>query len=191
MDSNQPVIGFSDEWRAFFDRHPLWPDKLRLLHNTSEKVFIRQFEPRNPSDKVVFFIGRLCVEDFNEIFLLCGNGYGFGALKILRSLYERAVTLGYIAKHPDQAETFLEYHHIHKGKMLKHAKKFLGEFLDQIPPKEIKNIEELHKRYEDKFQEPICKKCNKYRTRFSWSPLDLYSMAKKADMEQLYFAGYY
>lgn len=191
MGVNQPVIGFQDEWRAFFERHPLWTDKFQLLHNTLEKFFIREFKPRNPADKVIFFIGRVCVEDFNEIFLLCGNGYGFGALKMLRGLYERAVTSGYIAKKPDQAETFLEYHHIHKGKMLKHAKRFFDKIENQIDPEEIRDAERLYTEYRDKFQETLCKKCKKYRTRFSWSPLDIVSMAKKADMEELYFAAYY
>jgi hypothetical protein len=187
----QTVIGFSDEWQAFFERHPLWSVKFKLLHTTSEKFFIRTFQPRDAADSVIFFMGRLCIEDFNEIFLLCGNGYGFGALKILRGLYERAVTSGYIAKNPDQAEPFLEYHHIHKGKMLKHAKKFFAEIENLVDLEEINNAEKLYKKYKDKFQEPLCKRCNKYRTRLSWSSLDLLSMAKKVDMEELYFPGYY
>jgi hypothetical protein len=191
LDSNFPTIGFSDEWQAFFERHPLWPDKFKLLHSTLESVFIRQLSPRGPADRVVFLLGRLCVEDFNEVFLLSGNGYGFGALKILRGLYERAVTSGYIAKHPDQAEIFLEYHHIHQGKMLTHAKPLFEKSRHQISDEEIKNTEKLYKTYKDKFRELLCKKCNTHRTRFSWSPLDLASMSKDVEMQGLYFAGYY
>ena len=187
MDTNQPVIGFSSEWQAFFERHPLWPEKFKLMHNTIKKVFIRHIEPKNPADKVIYFIGRLCVEDFNEIFLLCGNGYGFGAMKILRGLYERAVTSGYITKKPDQAEAFLEYQHIHKWKMLIHGKK-LFKYID---PEEISNAKKLYEIYKEKYQEPVCKKCKTFRTRFSWSALDLLSMARIADMEELYYQGYY
>ena len=191
MDSNLPTIGFSGEWQAFFGRHPRWPEKFKLLHSTLERVFIRQIAPRSPADRVIFLIGRLCVEDFSEVFLLSGNGYGFGALKILRGLYERVVTSGYIAKHPDQADAFLEYHHIHQGKMLKHAKPLLEKVKNQISPEELRTTEELYKTYKDKFREPLCKKCNTYRTRLSWSPLDLASMSRDVDMEELYFAGYY
>ena len=191
MDFNLPIIGSSGEWQDFFKRHPLWPEKFKLLHNTFERVFIRQIAPKGPADKVIFLIGRLCVEDFSEVFLLSGNGYGFGALKILRGLYERAVTSGYIAKHPDQAEAFLEYHHIHQGKMLKHAKPLLEKTRNQISPEELKTSDELYKTHKGKFREPLCKKCNTYRTRFSWSPLDLASMSRDVDMEELYFAGYY
>ena len=191
MDSNLPIIGFSEEWQAFFGRHPLWTEKFKLLHSTIERVFIRQIAPGCPADRVVFLLGRLCCEDFNEVFLLSGNGYGFGALKILRGLYERAVTSGYIAKHPDQAENFLEYHHIHQGKMLTHAKSLLEKAKHQISDEDLRNAEELYKTYKNKFREPLCKKCNTYRTRFSWSPLDLVSMSRDVEMDGLYFEGYY
>lgn len=185
------TVGFPEEWENFFRSHPKCAESYKSLHSTLEKIFIRKFERKNAADMVVFFLGRLCVEDFNEIFLLCANGYGFGALKILRGLYERAVTAGYISKNPKEAELFLEYHFIHKGKMLNHARNFFGNIKDQIDPKEIKDAEEKYRLYKDKFKEPLCKKCKTYRTRFSWSTLDLLSMAKKADMDSLYFPGYF
>ncbi len=190
MKRKLPTVGFPDEWKSFFSRHPLWPEKLKLLHATLEKVFIRQFEPNSAADKVVFFLGRICVEDFNEIFLLCANGYGFGGLKILRGLYERTVTSGFIAKNPKEAESFLEYHFIHKSKMLNHAAKFT-DIDKEIPKEEIENTHKLFEKFKEKFKEPICKKCGTFRTQFSWSKLDTASMAKKIGLDSLYFPGYY
>ncbi len=82
MDSNLPTIGFSEEWEAFFERHPLWLEKFKLLHSTIERVFIRPISPEGPADRVVFLLGRLCVKDLSEVFILSGNGHGFGALKL-------------------------------------------------------------------------------------------------------------
>jgi hypothetical protein len=56
-----------------------------------------------PADRVVFLMGSLCWEDFQEILLLSGNGYGIGASKVLRSLYEHAVAAQHVAKHPEAA----------------------------------------------------------------------------------------
>jgi hypothetical protein len=39
-------------------------------------------------DKFVYFYGNLVAEDFMEIFLMAANGYGYGAMKLLRSMYE-------------------------------------------------------------------------------------------------------
>jgi len=193
MPLNPYTVGFPKEWDDFFKSHPNWAEKYKALHSTLDKIFIREFKPENAADKVVFFLGRLCVEDFNEVFLLCANGYGFGGLKILRGLYERTVTAGYISKNPKEAELFLEYHFIHKGKMLSHAKRFFGNIKDQIDANEIEDAEQKYKLYKETFKEPLCKNCKTYRTRFSWSALDLLSMAKKSDfdLDSLYFPGYF
>ena len=184
------TIGFQEEWKVFFDKHPLWPEKYKLLTSTLTKIFIREITTISPADRVVFHLGRLCVEDFNEIFLLCGNGYGIGGLKILRGLYERVVTLGYISDNPNQAEPFLEYHHIHKGKMLIHAEKIFDLEKD-IDAKELVTAKENYKIYKDKFQEIDCKICKTKRTMFSWSKLDTLSMAQKIGLDGLYFPGFF
>lgn len=184
------TIGFREEWKVFFDKHPLWPEKYKLLTSTLTKIFIREVTTISPADRVVFHLGRLCVEDFNEIFLLCGNGYGIGSLKILRGLYERVVTLGYISDNPTQAEPFLEYHHIHKGKMLIHAEKSFDLEKD-IDAKELATAKENYKTYKDKFQEIDCKICKTEKTMFSWSKLDILSMAQKIGLDGLYFPGFF
>lgn len=184
------TIGFQEEWKIFFRNHPLWTEKYKLLISTLTKIFIRKVTTVNPADRVVFYMGRLCVEDFNEIFLLCGNGYGIGGLKILRGLYERAVTLGYIADNPSQAEAFLDYYHIHKGKMLNHAEKIF-DLEKNIGDEELATAKENYEKYKDKFQDVACKKCETKRTMFTWSKLDIASMARKVGLDGLYFPGFY
>lgn len=190
MISKPMTIGFPEEWQVFFDRHPLWAEKYKLLTSTLTKIFIRKAALNSPADRVVFHLGRLCVEDFNEIFLLCGNGYGIGGLKILRGLYERVVTHGYIADNPDQAVAFLEYHHIQKGKMVNHAEKIF-DLEKNMCAEELEIAKENYKIYKSKFQEIACKKCKTKRTMFSWSKLDTASMAKKIGVGDLYFPGFF
>lgn len=184
------TIGFPEEWKVFFEKHPLWPEKYKRLTSTLTKIFIREVVTSSPADRVVFHLGRLCIEDFNEIFLLCGNGYGIGGIKILRGLYECVVTLGYISDNPAQAELFLEYHHIHKGKMLIHAEKIF-DLKENISPEELAAAKENYRIYKDKFQEIACEKCKTKRTMFSWSKLDTLSMAKKIGLDGLYFPGFF
>lgn len=63
------------------------------------------------------------MEDFNEVLLLCGNGYGIGAEKLIRGMYERAVTLVYLHQHPEYADDFLDYHKVAVATHLPVAKK--------------------------------------------------------------------
>ncbi|WP_319521547.1 DUF5677 domain-containing protein [uncultured Desulfosarcina sp.] len=190
MTKKPIIIGFQEEWKKFLHHHPLWPEKYKLLTSTLTKIFIREVATNCPADRVVFYLGRLCVEDLNEIFILCGNGYGIGGLKILRGLYERVVTLGYIADNPDQAEPFLEYHHIHKGKMINHAGRIFNLEKD-IDAEELATAKENYKKFKDKFQIDDCKKCGTKKMMFTWSKLDTASMAKKIGLEGLYFPGFF
>lgn len=56
--------------------------------------------------------------DGTSILLLGMNGYGFGAQKILRGMYERAVTAAFLHRHPDQVDAFLDFGHINDWKLL-------------------------------------------------------------------------
>ena len=124
-------------------------------------------------------MGRLCVEDFNEVFILAANGYGFGSLKILRGLYERVVTMAYISKNQDEATGFLEYHYIHRGKLLRHAETFFGNLEEYIDKAEIAEAKSDFRAHQDKFTRTTCKNCKTKSLTHSWSKLDLASMAKK------------
>ncbi len=52
-----------------------------------------------------------------EILLLCGNGYGVGAMKILRGMYERLVTGRYLDAHPEETDTFFDFYHVSQYKL--------------------------------------------------------------------------
>src|SRR5881397_1643886 len=101
---------FDDATASFFQRFP-------HLQEAEEMAFIRECVLSVPVDGVIFFTGRFCVEDFMEIVLLCGNGYGAGALKILRGMYERAVTACYLHQHPEEVEAFLNFYWVDRHRL--------------------------------------------------------------------------
>ena len=185
MPANEITFGFPCEWEAFLSRHSRFAEKLQLLTQTFQRVFIRKVETSDPADRVVFYLGRLSVEDFMEILLLCGNGYGIGGMKLLRGLYEKAVTLGYIAKKPDKAQKFLEYHYVHLGKQFNHAN-LVFPMHEHLTALQIEEIQSRYKKAKDNYQEVVCEKCGTTRIRFSWSELDLLSMAREAGLHKLY-----
>jgi hypothetical protein len=58
--------------------------------------------------------------------LLCGNGYGISAEKLLRGMFERAVTLAYLHEHPSEEEKFRNYGKVSQHKLLKIVEESLG-----------------------------------------------------------------
>ena len=193
MNNNfkNPIVGFPEEWSAFFNRHPSWHQVLKNLLRILKKTFIRTATLPIAAEKVVFFMGRLCAEDFNEICLLVCNGYGYGSLKILRGFYERVVTMAYLSENQEEAEQFLNYHHIHKGKLINHAEKFFGNLNQYISEEEIEEVKSNFKEFKSKFQMTQCKSCKTTRIMHSWSKLDIAAMAKKTKLDKLYFPGYF
>jgi hypothetical protein len=178
-------IGNGIEQQEFLSSSPARMKAIENLYATAKQVFIRTATSNSPADRVGFYLGRICVEEFSEILVLAGNGHGIGALKILRGMYERAVTSAYILAHPDQADAFLDYDKVNKHKAYMHAKK-LGKFGPHLTSETIKQIEDDYEAVKTKFM-------NGTRVRGSWTPLDTASLAQKvgAGYEQLYLDAFY
>jgi hypothetical protein len=182
----------------FFETHADFLQILPNLENAIEKAFDRTFTSRGPTDGVVFHLGRLCVDDFYEILILCENGHGLGGMKLLRPFYERVVTMAYISRNPCKTEEFLGYLPIHQGKELNHLKRFLEYAPEQerqvseiFSEQEIEEIEKKYKEAQVRYQEPLCTKCGTTKTQFQWSTLDIFSMAQKVGLGAFYFTSYY
>lgn len=187
-------VGFGqpDEWRHFINSNPM---RIRGIQNalvTAARVFLRTAVSDKPSDRVGFYLGRICVEDFNEILLLAGNGNGIGGLKVLRGMFERAVTSAYILQNPDEAERFLDYHKVHKFKAYIHAKK-LGTFGPKLSDETIREIKDEFDGVKANYTEDVCVPCGKTRLIGSWTKLDTASMAHKVGKgyKDIYYDAFY
>ena len=49
-------------------------------------------------DNTLYLLAAACLHEFNEVTLSAVHMYGTGALKLVRPLYERVVTLSYLEK---------------------------------------------------------------------------------------------
>jgi hypothetical protein len=194
------TFGRPDSWEHFANSHSLFFERFPHLQTAEEIAFIREAAISTRADKVVFFIGRLCVEDFNEILLLCGNGYGVGALKILRGMYERVITAWYLHQHPEEAEAFLNFRWVSIHKLANNIKSLFGKDVFKKHGISQETIDEHEAKFHEvrkQFMVTVCKKCNTQRENFTWSRLSIPAMAKKAmpnkarGVEQLIIDGYF
>jgi hypothetical protein len=112
---------------AFFKRHPKFDPAFDRLMNLANKCFGRASGAKNHAEDVCFNLGHTCRDDYMEILFLALNGYGTGASKLLRGLYERAVTLAYIAKHPEKVDRFWHFAAIQEYRAMKSALKIVTE----------------------------------------------------------------
>ena len=168
-------FGNSVESKDFVRRHSLFLEKFPNIKAALDIAFIRVLEHSSLTDRTIFFCGRLCAEDFMEIMLLCGNGYGVGGLKLVRGMYERAVTARYLQIHPEETQRFVDFHWVQQRK--------LGIAIQRTYREKVLSDETI-KRVEDKFQEvrdqfviTVCADCGRRDVGFTWSKLDFVSMA--------------
>lgn len=182
--------GFPEEWAAFSETHQEFLKRFKNIEHGIAVAFQRIHQTKTPLEKVIYFQGRLIVEDFSEILLLCGNGYGIGAHKLVRGMYERAVTARYLMDHPDEIDNFLEYHRVSDHRFLMTAEESTGRSL--FSPEQVKKIKEDYESVKDQFVIPKCKTCGTTRMNHTWSKVDIVSMARMTkNLWPFVLPGYY
>src|SRR5260370_20047148 len=131
---NSIFYRFPEECRKFDERHPLWNEMMSSLARALDLAFTRVEVMHSTADKFVYFFGRVILEDFMEIALVCYHGYGVAASKLVRSMYEFTVTLRHLHEHPDEADTFLAYHLVQQDKL---TSRLIETFGESILPAEL------------------------------------------------------
>lgn len=186
------IAGKPTEWEDFERRNRLFLERYSHLSEALNIAFVRTLTQSEPIDKFVFGYGRLCCEDFMEVFLLSANGYGVGATKLIRTLYEHAVTLYYLNEHPFELDNFWDYSYVTEHKLLKPIRETFGSRAFENTSIREAEIEEGFSRVKDRFMVTDCKKCGSQRLNFTWNKLDFVSMAKQAGpLAALILHGYY
>lgn len=152
---------------------------------------------KHMTDKIIYFLSRQVFEDFDEILLLCGNGMSTGALKILRGMFERTVTVCYLQKHPEDVERYHKYYYVRRRKETSAVKRDFPNALS------VETLAQYEKDYEDVkslFQVPVCeackveecKHCKKLRDNHTWIRKDIIQLAREAEnFEAVVWIGYY
>ncbi len=169
-------IGNREEQADFLKRHDLFMQRFPNLRNTFEAAFRRDFSCAEAVDRLIFSLGRLCIEDFMEILVLSGNGYGIGGLKILRGMYEEAITALYLHAVPDEAENFLDYYWVAQHKLTQAVIETFGE--TALPKDKLEETRAMYVQVRDKFMVSACKECGAKRVNHTWSKLNFVAMAK-------------
>lgn len=180
MDQPSVVFGFQEEWENFRIRNPRYEEILPRLNDLRSKVFDREFTSDDPLMRFAILYGRMCMEEYYEIMLMAGNGYGYGAQKILRGFWEKAVTLEHLIAHPEDFDDFMDFHHITDYKLFKSVQDILGP--DTLPAKIIEENAAAYALVKERFMITGCKECGAKRLNHTWNKLDVVSMSKKTRM---------
>jgi hypothetical protein len=184
------VFGYQEEWSAFGARHSEFLQRFANIGKAVNVAFQRTFYSTELLDRTLYFLGRLVVEEFMEVLLLCGNGYGIGAQKLVRGMYERAVTARYLRDHPDEVDNYLAFHKVVDHKLLKAVQSSMGHHV--FSHAQTEKIERDFEEVKGRFMVSDCETCKTSRLNHTWSRRDLVSMARMSgDLGKLIVPAYY
>lgn len=162
-----------EEERLFNERHSKFLELLPSLNDALDNVF-KHTVMADREGLTVFMLGRRCANDFSEILLLASNGYGFAALQILRSMFEKLVDARYLHEPPAEVDTFWDYHLVLLVKL---------------------GYQDVARRFDAEWEKKVArfktggKKGN--RTQPRWNKLSLVDEAKKVGLGDHLHGAYY
>jgi len=179
--SEDALDGVADreELQEFERRHPAFRAALTRLQDALQLTLVRSATPVPDKPQalqtVVFFLAHQAADDFFDIVLLAAHGYGFGALKLLRPLYERVVTTMYLIAHPDEVQDFNDFADVHAWRLINHARTLGVDISQSASEQQIADIKAAYDRVEDRFAR-----------RSSWTKKDLKALADDVGLGPLY-----
>ncbi len=190
---------YLDEWaslktvieKVFLNRtiHPPSDEvRQKVARLPDDDPEVMAIEDKYRTDITVYTLGRMAVDDLSELTVLAGNGWGTGALKILRGMYERVVTSAYIAKNPEASRAFGDSFWTHRLKLWNRLSVSDPEIVQRANPEVVETIKTEGKKAQERKNASVCKHCGQVKLIDSWTPLDLASMSKivGSSLENLY-----
>jgi hypothetical protein len=161
-------FGDTRESRAFWERNAELEPHFDALINLSNKCFGREYQPANRAEDVVFDLGQACRDDFGEVVFLAVHGHGNGAMKLLRGMFERAVTAAYLMKNPEKAERFVRYAAIQEHRMMRATLNVVSEEEFDQAMGEDNTVADIKRRYEEVKPEFETTVCSMWKDAYGW-----------------------
>lgn len=175
------------EWKEFLAQSPKFTEAYLRAFNLIASLCV-QTTPKETDDAGLVLLTLLTssLPDFDDVMTLCSKDAHWGAVKLLRCLYEKVVTLKYIAENPIEADAFLDFDAIDWHNILPAIHKQYGF---QMSDQGQRNLDERYEQAKVRFKQESCSECG-MRKRTTWTPLSMQDMAKKARLDYLFLEAY-
>jgi hypothetical protein len=101
--------------------------------------------------RVCRHLSKSAANSVGAVLLLGMNGYGYDGIKIARNMFEAAVTVAYLRKHPDEFDDYFDFHFIVAMKRHKFMEKHAPELLKRVTDEAIAHGKEGYARVAPRF----------------------------------------
>jgi Family of unknown function (DUF5677) len=137
-----------------------------------------------PLAKVLRHLSKMVSNSFSALLMLAINGFGNDAMKLARGMFETALTVAYLKRHPKEFDDYMDYHWIISMKRHRYVLKHAPELLTQIEPEAIEEIINNYQRVSPKFTDA------RGKIRARWSKKSFAQIAEGVGMAENYETFY-
>lgn len=182
---NGPVsveIGFPEFRYRIYQQYPVAFEKCKELVDVANEFWSKPVSSPYPQ-----VVGRICCIVCNSLgglVTLVLNGYGNDAMKIARSMFEAAVTVSYLKRHPGQFQDYWDFHWIRHRRSYELMVKLTPQHARKISEDKIAEMERNYASVVDRFKD------KKGKVRVRWSKVPFAKMAEEVGMAELYSTFY-
>lgn len=173
------LCGDAQASQKFYERNKPVVEAATSTHDLCYQMLkVAQAKLDKQEKRVIWLLGASCLREFEELMLLAGNGFGTGATKLMRSFYERTVTMTYLATEmgAKEIQKFIDYSAIHWHQMLVEAEEIHPQFT--LPDEKRQKIVDAYKTALTNFKDEKCPSC-KRRPQMSWTKVSMKDLASK------------
>jgi uncharacterized protein DUF5677 len=109
--SDTPIdFGFPEFWPVVYKAYETPFHALTNLANlASEMMPVADKNAKESVEKTVHVLTRLTAFGLNDAILLCGNGCGTGAMKIVRGMFESSALAEYLRRTPKEVDDYIDF----------------------------------------------------------------------------------
>lgn len=170
-------FGFEDFWpQASKEYADVFHTIARLLAVVNEALDAAEKKPRELLDISVIALVRMTGFAMNDVMLLCGNGSGIGAMKIVRGMFETSTLAEYLRQNPNEVADYVDFGAVLAWRRLHTLK---GEKRNSMTPEQVKQLEDEYDSVKARFT-------TNGKVRYNWTTKKLWKMAQELGRSESY-----
>jgi hypothetical protein len=135
-------------------------------------------------EKLICDFVRVVMTGAYEVIVLCGNGCGMGAMKVVRGMYETQWIAEYLRQNPDKAEDYIEFSKVLVRRELDWLTEKDPVASGRVPPERTQEIESNYQQVRGQFSD------GRGNERWLWSERSIRQIAKSIGREGEYDLPY-
>jgi hypothetical protein len=179
------AFGYDDFWATIATQFgQQFGDFGELIQLGQEMIVVADEKATQPVERLVCDFVRVAMTGACEVIVLCGNGCGMGAMKVVRGMYETQWIAEYLRQNPDKAADYIEFSKVLVRRELDWLTENDPVAIGRVSPERTQEIESNYQQVRGQFID------GRGKERRLWSDKSLRDIAKSIGREGEYDVPY-